>query len=157
MEYKVSELLDIAIALEKEGAEFYSVLAKVSKNKETQKIFEDFSRDEYQHSEMFKSIKSELVDDDNVDPDEELEGLIKLISQHNVLPEVPQGNIDTFHPLEALKLGLKTEKNTWKFYKKLLKSIKNEDSRKAVEKLILEEKHHFNSLNELYKTKSFDF
>ncbi len=158
MKYNTVELLEIAISLEKEGAEFYNTIANSVSSTESKNLFMEFAGDEKKHEAIFLELKKTtdiFVDSD--EDDTEMPGLIEQITRRNILPGIPVGKIEDFHPLTAIKLAVQTEKNTIEFYKKLLKRIKSNESRTLIKTLIEEEKHHLNKLTELHKNKTFSF
>jgi len=157
MSHEFQNLLDLAVNLEKEGAEFYEKLSHLAKNKTTRDIFKSFASDELNHVKTFTELKKSEKTGKDVPYDDELTDLIDGISHEEVLPLVHEGDIENIHPLTAIKLGIKTEKNTVKFYKHILKRMKTEEGKKALEELIKEEKRHAANLTEMHKNKSFDF
>jgi len=157
MSQEFQDLLDLAVNLEKEGAEFYENLALLAKNKTTREIFKNFASDELKHVKIFTELKQSEQKGKDVPYDSELKELIDGISHEEVLPLVHEGDIENIHPLTAIKLGIKTEKNTVKFYKHILKRMKTEEGKKTLGKLIIEEKRHAADLTEMHKNKTFDF
>ncbi|MFC1565126.1 ferritin family protein [candidate division KSB1 bacterium] len=158
MEFKVSELIEMAINMEREGVEFYMILSKYAKSDETRKIFEDFAEDERKHEKFFrKMIEHYNIPAEETVEDKDIEKLIRQITHHSVFPEVKPEKIEDFHPLNAVKMGIKTEKNTVRFYKRLLKKIKDDTGRDALIHLIGEEESHMKKLTDMHKTMAFDF
>jgi len=157
MSNEFQDLLDMAVNLEKEGAEFYEKLSHLAKNKVTREIFKNFASDELKHVKTFTELKKSEQMVKDVPYDSELKELIDEISHEEVLPLVQEGDVENIHPLTAIKIGIKTEKNTVKFYKHILKRMKTEDGKKTLETLINEEKRHAANLTEMHKNKTFDF
>lgn len=157
MSNEFHDLLDLAVNLEKEGAEFYEKLSRLAKNKTTKEIFKSFASDELLHAETFTELKESEPSGKDDPIDNELKELIKEISHEEVLPLIHEGDVENFHPLTAIKLGIKTEKSTVKFYKHILKRMKTEKGKKTLEELIKEEKRHAADLTEMHKNKTFDF
>jgi len=65
----VEEILDFAIKDEQRAADLYVDLARRSRNKEMQKIFEQFSREELGHRKKLENIKAGgaiLISDDKI-------------------------------------------------------------------------------------------
>jgi len=157
MSREFHEMLDLAVNLEKEGAEFYEKLSLLAKNKTTRDIFRSFASDELKHIKTFTELKESEQSGKEVPYDSSLKELVDEISHEEVLPLVNEGDIENIHPLTAIKLGIKTEKNTVKFYKHILKRIKTEEGKRTLEELIKEEKRHAANLTEMHKNKTFDF
>lgn len=151
------DLLDLAINLEREGAEFYDSLSQKAKNKSTKEIFKNFASDELKHAQTFLELKESDPAGENVLVDDSLSELIGQIKQEDVLPQVPENDAKNIHPLTAIKLGIKSEKNAVKLYKQILKRVKSDEGRKVIEALINEEKNHAAELTEMHKNKTFDF
>ncbi len=158
MNLLLRDVIDLAVKLERDGAQFYDRLAHLSQNKKAKEILKNFAEDERDHEEAFKKLKSsesELIINSTLDDD--VTTLINEISQEDILPSISEGKIKTMHPLSAIKIGIKTEKNTLKLYKHVLKKLKSEQSKKTVAALIEEEERHHNELTEMHKNKTFDF
>ncbi len=157
MEYRAIELIDIAIKLEQEGVLFYEELAEKSGNRSTKTIFAQFAEDEKTHEQHFLSLKREYLFPEKKFEKEELNNIINEIAPENVLPEVKDSKIDKLHPLRAIKLGIKAEKNSVKFYKQMAQIFEDKRSQEILKQLIKEEKYHIKKLTELHKDRSFDF
>ncbi len=158
MEYKIGDLIELAINIEREGVSFYQTLARYSNSGKTRELFEDLAEDERNHERFFQNLKNmySITEEERIE-DEDLDELIRQISHHSIFPELKPDKITNFHPLEAIKMGLKTEKNTIKFYKRMQKIIKDENSREALKQLTEEEEKHLKQLTEMHKKSSFDF
>ena len=158
MNLLLKDVIDLAVKMEHDGAQFYDRLAHLSQNKKAKEILRSFAEDERSHEETFKKIKSsesELIINSILDDD--VTTLVNEISQEDILPSISEEDIKTIHPLSAIKIGIKTEKNTLKLYKHILKKLKSEQSKRTVAALIDEEKRHHNELTEMHKNKTFDF
>jgi len=154
----LKDVIDFAVNLEREGAMYYERLAHMTKNKKARKIFQSFAEDERLHEETFKKLKeSEKESTINVSIEAEIAELVNTISQEDILPNITDKEIENLHPLSAIKLGLKTEKNALKLYKQVLKKIKSDEGKKIIKALISEEEQHHHELTEMHKNKTFDF
>ncbi|MCP4727766.1 MAG: ferritin family protein, partial [bacterium] len=140
MEYSLCDLIELAVNIEREGVEFYEILARYAKSSKTRDLFKELADDERNHERFFRNLKNLYnISEKEAVEDEDMTKLIEQITHHNVFPELKPDKIGGFHPLSAIKIGMKTEKSTIKFYKRLLKSIKDENSRTALKQLINEE------------------
>ena len=158
MDYGVNDLIDLAVSLEREGAEFYEWLSQMAKNKSTKMIFKNFADDERRHEEIFLKLKhSDIAVSEISAVDNMIRELVEQLSHEDVFIPVAEENVENIHPLTAIKLGIKTEKNTVKLYKQILKRIRTSTWKKTLEELIKEEKQHTADLTELHKNKAFDF
>ncbi len=158
MNLQLRDVIDFAVKMERDGAQFYDRLAHLSQNKKAKEILKNFAEDERSHEEAFKKLKSsesELIINSTFDDD--VTSFVNEISQEDILPSISEEEIKTMHPLSAIKIGIKTEKNTLKLYKHILKKLKSEESKRTVAALIEEEKRHHNELTEMHKNKTFDF
>jgi len=110
MSSEFQDLLDIAVNLEKEGADFYEKLSQLAKNKSTRDIFKKFASDELNHVKTFTELKKSEESGKDAPYDSELKELIDEISHEEVIPLVQDSDIENIHPLTAIKIGIKTEK-----------------------------------------------
>ena len=155
--YDVKYLIDLAVSLEKDGAEYYEKLSHLVKNKSTKEIFRNFAADERKHAQLFSELKNSDAISIDAKIEEDISKLIEQISQTGIMPGVAEENVEKLHPLTAIKLGIKAEKNTVKLYKQILRKVKTPQAQKTLEELIKEEKQHFDDLTEMHKNKTFDF
>lgn len=157
MTHRLHDLLQIAIKMEREGAEFYRRLEAQATREDSKAIFRKLAEDEIHHERFFTSLM-QGSEHENVEIDEpELDNILKAIENEEVLPDAPGEKIESIHPLQAIKLGVKTEKNTVEFYKFLLKKLDTSEGRRLLEELIEEEKRHSRELTELHKDRTFSF
>lgn len=157
MGVKVSELFDLAIKMEQEGYEFFNDLAGITRNKKSREIFEQFAEDEVRHEQHFAKLKAEYKYLDDIIENSELQKTLRDIELFKTFPNEDENRIDNIHLLNAIKLGIKSEKNTIKLYRILAKGIKASSALEVLRTLILEEKKHLELLTEMHKTRSFEF
>lgn len=154
MKYIIGELIDIAINMEEEGVVFYKRLSKLVSSEETREIFLGFAVEEEKHTDLFQEMKKAESDKTAIE-DSELISILNEINLQEVLPEPREKSVEKIHPLSAIKIGMKAEKNTVKFYKKLSGKLKNKECRKILTDLIKEEKRHYKELKEMHITRTF--
>ncbi|MFC1557470.1 ferritin family protein [candidate division KSB1 bacterium] len=157
MAFLLSSIIDVAVKLEQEGAEYYTELARIAKNTKTQLIFMQFADEERKHEDFFINLKRNDRFIDYEIEDEEIEKILEETEPEDILPDSPEDIVKKLHPLNAIKLGIKSEKRTVKFYKLLSKKLKDPEIRKILATLIEEEQRHVNDLTDLHKDKTFEF
>jgi len=157
MDYIIRDLIDIAVQIEQDGAVFYENLSQQAANESARAIFLKLADDERKHREIFLDMRESESGRDKAPADSEIELVIQEIERSGILPESSPNKIQKIHPLNAIKLGIKAEKRTVKFYRHLSGKLKNPSSRKMLKRLIDEEKRHVVQLTELHKDKTFTF
>jgi rubrerythrin len=154
MKYIIGELIDIAIKMEREGIAFYKRLSKLVNSEETREIFLGFAAEEEKHADLFQKMKK-VESNKTAIEDSELISILNEINLQEVLPEPKEKSVEKIHPLNAIKIGMKAEKSTVKFYKKLSGKLKDNENRDILSGLIKEEKRHYEELKEMHITRTF--
>ncbi|AGB40766.1 hypothetical protein Halha_0795 [Halobacteroides halobius DSM 5150] len=142
------EILKMAMNIEQQGKEFYQRCAKVNSKPKVKKLFTQLKDDEEEHYQYFKRLLNNLNEEDkSLSKDylynEEVSGYLRSLVDSKVFPEDEKVIDEIAHNLEeALKIGIKAEKNSLLLYQELIQVEENSNAIKALEKLILEEKRH---------------
>lgn len=130
----IEEILDFAINDEQRAADLYSDLARRSNNKEMQKVFKQFSREELGHKKKLENIKSggtiPLSDDKITD--------LKIA---DYLVEVNTSR-DDLNYQDALIVAMKEEKAAFKLYSDLAARTDDVSTREIFLSLAQEEAKH---------------
>lgn len=130
----IDDALDFAINSEQEAADFYTNLAKTSKNKAMQEVFSQFADEEKVHKKRLMNIKSG--------------GTFKSSNKKEVVDlEIGDYLLDV-EPSEdmsyqdSLILAMKREKSAFKLYSDLAGIAPNNDLRSVFLNLAQEEAKH---------------
>ncbi|MFZ4520158.1 MAG: ferritin family protein [Bacteroidales bacterium] len=129
----ITEILDFAIGEEQAAVDFYLHLASQSKNKQTQKIFEEYAEEEMRHKANLLSVKesgSFMLSDAKVKDLRIAEYLVDVKPSANMSYQ------------DALILAMKKEKAAFRMYSKLAEKADDPDVRELFLKLAMEESKH---------------
>jgi rubrerythrin len=152
--FKASEVLKIAVQIEKNGLAFYSQVKEYSKSFPVQEVFGYLAKEEVRHQHAFESLLEKAGD---YEPAEsypgELEMYMQAIAGENVftksdaMKQVAQkAEVDK----EAIELGIGFEKDSIIFFSELKKFVPA-SNQGIVERIIGEEKGHLSKLIALRK------
>lgn len=137
------DLFDVAIKMEMEGARFYRELASKTSSEGIKRIFTMLAEDEERHKKTFEAMKRE-----------------SNLPSMEVLAEVTQA-VKIFRDLEKSEFlsverhlvlyqyALEIEQKSIEFYQEELKTMTNEEQKEALEKIIGEEKEHYNLIDDI--------
>jgi rubrerythrin len=130
----LNEILDFAIRDEIRASNLYADLAKKSRNKEIQKVFEQFSKEELGHKNKLERIKS----GEGIPlPDQKVQDL-KI---GDYLVEVDTSRDDLSYQ-DALIIAMKEEKAAFKLYSDLAARTDDASAREVFLMLAQEEAKH---------------
>ncbi len=130
----LDEILDFAIKDEIRAANLYAGLAKKSRNKEIQKVFEQFSKEELGHKQKLERIKA---GGKTVVPDKKVQDL-KI---GDYLVEVSTSRDDLSYQ-DALIIAMKEEKAAFRLYSDLAARTDDAAARDVFLMLAQEEAKH---------------
>lgn len=144
-----SEIMEMAVQIEKNGRDFYNKAAASSKNKDVKKIFEHLSGQEKRHIKIFEDMLSAVK---KYEPaaayTDEYFGYMKALAEEHVFTKEKKGNEiaktvkDDAH---AIELGIGFEKDSILFYHEV-KSFVPESEHDMIENLLKEEQKHLRKL-----------
>ncbi len=149
-----SELINIAIGIERRGIAFYDIMAKSSENAATRDVFQYLANMERAHIQIFQSM---LTEADKYQISETYAGEYATYLQALVDSVVFTDDMVTSEmatqadsDIEALELAIGAEKDSILFYYEM-KDIMPKRVQPTVDKIITEEKSHLRQLSELKK------
>lgn len=147
-----SEIVELGIQIEKNGRDFYSALAKKSKNQKAAEVFKYLAAEEEKHIKVFQEIlsKTEKYEPAGLDADEYFAYMNALASEY-VFTQKDKGEeiaktIKT--DLEAVNMGIGFEKDSIIFYQGIKKVVQDYDV-KIVDELVKQEESHLRQLLDL--------
>ena len=149
-----SELLEIAMGIERNGMAFYQALADKTKNRDIKDTYNYLAGEEKKHLDTFQGISDSL---EQAKPPETyteeymlyLKSLVDSVVFSSVT-EAQQKAGKIFNEVEALDTGIQAEKDSILFYSELQNLVRERD-RKVVLNILDEEKKHLRQLSELKK------
>ncbi len=144
-----SEIVELGIQIEKNGRDFYNILAKNSKSDKAEETFKYLAGEEEKHILVFQKI---LDKTDKYEPApiyaDEYSGYMNALANEYVFTQKNKGEEiakKITSDKEAVEAGIKFEKDSIAFYEGMDKYVPEFD-RKVVEELILQERNHLKQL-----------
>ncbi len=147
-----SELLEIAMGIERNGMAFYQALADKTGNRNVKDVYNHLAGEEKKHLDTFRGMSDSLG---QVKPPETyteeyilyLKALVDSAVFSNVA-EAQQKAGKVLNEIEAIDTGIRAEKDSILFYTELQDLVRERD-RKVVLSILDEEKNHLRQLSEL--------
>ena len=149
-----SELINIAVGIERRGIAFYDIMTRSTKNAVARDVFQYLADMERQHIQIFQDM---LAEADKYQIPETYAGEYTAYLQALVDSAVFTDDFVTSEmatkagsDIEALELAISAEKDSILFYYEM-KDIMPQRAQPTVNKIIAEEKSHLRQLSELKK------
>lgn len=147
-----SEIVEIAIQIEKNGKDFYDMLADKAKKVKAKEIFRYLSTEEEKHIAVFQGLLNGVQ---KYEPPESYPGeyfayMSTLAGEYVFTRENMGAEIAKKTPTDkaAINLGIGFEKDSIIFYEGVKKIIPEYDL-KTIDALITQEQHHLQILSDL--------
>jgi rubrerythrin len=152
-----SELINIAIGIERRGIVFYDIMASSTKNDAARELFHYLADMERDHIQTFQGMLAMLSEADKYQPSPDQAGEYTAYLQALVDSAVFSDDLVTSEmatraesDIEALELAIRAEKDSILFYYEM-KDVMPQRAQPAVKRVIAEEKSHLRQLSELKK------
>ena len=150
--FSISELINIAIGIERRGITFYDIMAKSTDNEVARRAFHRLADMEREHIQIFQGMLDEA---DKYQPaeaaTEEYIGYLQALVDSAVFTDdvitsemATQADSD----IKALELGISAEKDSILFYYQM-RDIMPDPALTMINKIIAEEKSHLRQLSEI--------
>ena len=151
--YAGSEILLMAVEIEKKGYAFYDGVLKAEKDPKVKEVFQYLADEEIKHEKLFRSMLSdwETKTEDNPYDDTEMILYFKSLVDTKIFPDQEEGASMkdlTVSPEAAIHVALSFEKDAILYFHEMYK-ITHESERKAVENIIDEEREHIKRILQL--------
>ena len=147
-----SELVNIAIGIERRGVIFYDTLVKSTKNVATRDVFQNLADVEREHIQIFQNIltEAEKYQIPEAYAAEYAAYLQALVDNAIFTDDFITGEMATraASDIAALELAISAEKDSILFYYGM-KEITPQRAQLTVNKILAEEKSHLRQLSEL--------
>ena len=147
-----SELVNIAIGIEKSGLAFYRSLVEAGKNVVARDVFNHLAEKEEEHVKAFQGLLDTV--DEYKPPEvysEEYSLYLRALVDGAVFADAKVSHEmaeKASNDVEAIKVGLEAEKDSILFYS-VMRNLVPERSREVVDGIIEEEKSHLVELSNL--------
>ncbi len=149
-----SELVNIAIGIERRGVIFYDTLTKSTKNVTVRDVFQYLADMEREHIRIFQNMLTEAAKYQIPETyaEEYAAYLQALVNNAVFTDDFITGEMATKagSDIKALELAISAEKDAILFYY-VMKEITPQRAQPAVNKILAEEKSHLRQLSELKK------
>lgn len=145
--FTITELLDIAIRIEKNGEKTYRTASQKVKNEQVGSLLVWLSEQEANHTVFFSSLKDAASVSSDPIPEENLnEPLIdQLMNGENFsLSEINFLTITQLY--ELIQIAIEFERDTILFYELLKSFIQDIDAKDKIDTIIQEEQQHIQKL-----------
>jgi rubrerythrin len=147
-----SELLQVALGIEKNGAVFYQALAEKSQDKSTQAIYRKLAAEEIEHQKTFQAMLDEVGSyQPPEDYAEEYQLYLQSLIDSSVFTDSDQARqiaAKTSSSKHALDIGIQAEKDSILFYSEMKNLVKPADQQ-IINNIIEEERGHLSQLSRL--------
>ncbi|MGQ9630170.1 MAG: ferritin-like domain-containing protein [bacterium] len=148
-----SELIDIAVQIEKNGAAFYTSVTRLSREGDLKKFFDFLADQERQHIKIFQGIGESLGDYKVPADQEEYYLYMKALADSRVFTsEFDARKVagEMKGEEEAIRFALGFEKDSLLFFYEMRNIVRPSDQ-KVVDELILQEREHIRLLSDIEK------
>ena len=142
----VKDAIETAIQMEKDGYSFYEKAAAQTSSDMGRNIFKSLAADELLHLEVFQKLFDKKIGKD------EWYDLVNTSNKYVDIPVFPKdlekvegANPDT-NEIDALRIGMDSEKRSIDYYTKIREDSSDEELKKIIDEIINQEKKHYNIL-----------
>jgi rubrerythrin len=150
--FTADEVFEMAIEIERGGAEFYREAAERSSDKETMRTLLEMAETEEGHLNTFQQMREKLLAEDETvifDPDNRSVMYLQTMAnargwEGKVSPTQELSGNET--PRQILEIALNSEKESVVFYLGLKDLISSKANKDKVEQIIIEELAHISEL-----------
>jgi len=145
-----SEIVEMAVQIEKNGRDFYNKVSASSNNKDVKKIFEHLSMQEERHIKIFEDMLSAVKKYEPAEAyTDEYFGYMKALADEHIFTKEKKGDEiakTVKDDAQAIELGIGFEKDSILFYHEM-KSFVPESEHNIINGLIKEEQMHLKKLS----------
>lgn len=151
--FSASEILELAIEIEKNGRDFYYTLIKKSKFPKAQEIFQLLATEEGKHILSFKGILDTVQKYSPVSYPTDYLTYINSLADGNIFTQRNTGErvaLKVQSELQGIELGIGFEEDSIAFYEEAKKAVPSNEH-KIIDQIIAQEEDHLKQLTELKK------
>ena len=149
-----SELINIAVGIERRGIAFYDTMAKSTENATTRDVFKYLADMERMHIHIFQGMLGEVDKYQHQESyTEEYAAYLQALVDNAVFTDdsiTSEWATQVGSDIEAMELAIGAEKDSILFYSEM-KELMPQRTQLTVDKIIAEEKSHLRQLSELKK------
>lgn len=154
LKYAGSEVLQMAVEIEKKGKAFYESVAGSVKDAKAVDLFRFLAAEEVKHQHLFQDMLKEVETIHGPYDNTEVILYFKALVDRRIFPSDKEGELMDQHLNDlsvATKIAVSMEKDSILFYYELLPAIREKDH-DIIHKIIEEERNHILRLTEFADT-----
>ena len=141
-----SEVLQMAVEIEKKGKAFYGSVVSVVKDEKTRDIFQYLADEEVRHEKTFRKMLADVGTKTDQSPYDDMEMILyfRSLIDRKIFPTEEEGismKKEIGDPAVAIRIVLSLEKDTILFFNELL-HVSEEKDHQVIERIIDEEREH---------------
>ena len=143
--FSASEVVTMAVQIEKNGLEFYSKMAKKAQTEKSEELFKFLAAEEVRHAATFKTMLNSLKQLElTATEEEEYNNYLGALTSSRVFNQDVNTDemVKNLDDMAAIDMAIEAEKDSILFYYELMEQAMNED-KTAIEQVIKEEKSHY--------------
>lgn len=149
-------IYELAMKMEKEGEKYYEEQMEKTESEGIKNIFKMMAEDERRHYEIIKNIKENYFDCNTTMDIEDVDTIFTKRLKENTSYEEESKNDDFLYAkiniadtVKAYRHALELEKETIDYYQEQVDNAKDECDKKIFERLIIEEKKHYQTIDNM--------
>ena len=151
--YAGSEVLLMAVELEKKGYAFYESVVRAVKDKKARDVFQFLADEEVRHEKVFRTILKDVEIKADVNPydDIEMTHYFHSLIDRKIFPSEEEGAAmrkEIGDPAVAIRIALSLEKDAVLFFNELLNVTQKKDH-DVINRIIDEERDHIRRILQL--------
>ncbi|MDC0977619.1 ferritin family protein [bacterium] len=143
--YSISEIVQFAIEIEKEGTIFYQKMSEKTKNQELKDLYLQLKNDEIQHQQTYENMKNTLEDSDKITDglENEYANYLHKYIENTIFDETKLESLteSLVNDSETIEFAVKKEQESIEYYKNM-KNLVPQENVSIIEKIIEEEQFH---------------
>jgi len=148
--YAGSEVLRMAVEIEKKGKAFYDSVVNAVRDNKTKEIFQFLADEEVRHEKVFRSMLEEVEADSDRSPydDTEMTLYFRSLIDRKIFPSGEEGEAmkkEIGVPEVAIKIAIGLEKDAILFFSELLR-VTQEKEHPVINRIIDEERDHIHRI-----------
>ncbi len=153
--YAGSEILQMAVQMEKNGKVFYDGVVRAVKDVKARDVFQLLSDEEVRHERVFRDMLDEVESKKVKSPYDDTEVILyfRSLIDRKVFPSEEEGvamKKEVDDPAVAIRIALSLEKDSVLFYHELVQVTEGKDQ-EVVKRIIEEERDHIRRILQLKK------
>ena len=151
--YAGSEVLLMAVELEKKGYAFYESVVRAVKDKKARDVFQFLADEEVRHEKVFRTILKDVEIKADVNPydDIEMTHYFHSLIDRKIFPSEEEGAAmrkEIGDPAVAIRIALSLEKDAVLFFNELINVTQKKDH-DVINRIIDEERDHIRRILQL--------